>query len=190
MPSVTLLMLDLFPTMRGMASSLQGFVQFSLSAVVAGTIAPFLVRSLKTLALGMLASATASFALWLVYQRRTQSPPQGMAAMNHRDSCRHSRIDTRRRCGRYSGAAAGNAQGRRWKPAATKPAAPAPVPPARDRAHAVAADDPADDRQHKLVGRSRRDADERSTGLMHRFSLKPDHGMMFVFERASRRVSG
>ena len=32
MPSITLLLLDLFPTMRGMASSLQGFVQFSLSA--------------------------------------------------------------------------------------------------------------------------------------------------------------
>ena len=73
MPSVTLLMLDLFPTMRGMASSLQGFVHFSLSAVVAGTIAPFLVRSLKTLSLGMLAAATASFALWLVYQRRARS---------------------------------------------------------------------------------------------------------------------
>ena len=49
---VTLLMLDLFPTMRGMASSLQGFVHFALSAVVAGTIAPFLVRSLSALALG------------------------------------------------------------------------------------------------------------------------------------------
>ena len=71
MPSVTLLMLDLFPTMRGLASSLQGFVHFSLSAVVAGTIAPFLVQSLKALALGMFAAAAISFALWLVYQRRT-----------------------------------------------------------------------------------------------------------------------
>jgi uncharacterized membrane protein (UPF0127 family) len=26
--------------------------------------------------------------------------------------------------------------------------------------------------------------DERSTGLMHRFSLRPDSGMLFVFERA------
>jgi DHA1 family bicyclomycin/chloramphenicol resistance-like MFS transporter len=65
-------MLDLFPSMRGMTSSLQGFVHFSLSAVVAGTIAPFLVQSLKALALGMLAAATASFALWLVYQRRAR----------------------------------------------------------------------------------------------------------------------
>jgi DHA1 family bicyclomycin/chloramphenicol resistance-like MFS transporter len=65
------MMLDLFPSMRGMASSLQGFVHFSLSAVVAGTVAPFLVHSLKALALGMLVASVASFALWLVYQRRT-----------------------------------------------------------------------------------------------------------------------
>ncbi len=71
MPSMTLMMLDLFPSMRGMASSLQGFVHFSLSAVVAGTVAPFLVHSLKALALGMLVASVASFALWLVYQRRT-----------------------------------------------------------------------------------------------------------------------
>jgi MFS transporter, DHA1 family, multidrug resistance protein len=69
-PSATLLMLDLFPTMRGMASSLQGFVHFALSAVVAGTIAPFLVRSLPALALGMAIAAVASFGLWLLYQRR------------------------------------------------------------------------------------------------------------------------
>jgi MFS transporter, DHA1 family, multidrug resistance protein len=71
MPSMTLLMLDLFPTMRGMASSLQGCVHFSLSAVVAGTLAPFLVHSLKALALAMLVATLASFALWLIYQRRT-----------------------------------------------------------------------------------------------------------------------
>ncbi len=72
MPSATLLLLDLFPAMRGMASSLQGFVHFSLSALVAGTMAPFLVHSLMTLALGMLGAASASFALWLAYQRRAR----------------------------------------------------------------------------------------------------------------------
>jgi DHA1 family bicyclomycin/chloramphenicol resistance-like MFS transporter len=73
MPSAMLLLLDLFPTMRGMASSLQGFVHFALAAVVSGTVAPLLVGSLKTLALGMLAAAVASFALWLVYQRRARA---------------------------------------------------------------------------------------------------------------------
>jgi len=73
MPSVTLLMLDLFPTMLGMTSSLQGFVHFSLAAVVAGTVAPFLVHSLAALALGMLGATVASFTLWLIYQYRAHT---------------------------------------------------------------------------------------------------------------------
>jgi biopolymer transport protein ExbB/TolQ len=55
-----------------MASSLQGFVHFSISALVAGTVAPFLVHSLLALALGMMVATVASFALWLVYQRRAR----------------------------------------------------------------------------------------------------------------------
>ena len=69
MPSITLMLLDLFPAMRGLASSLQGFVHFSLSAVNAGTIAPFLSHSLWALALGMTGFTLASFALWRVYRR-------------------------------------------------------------------------------------------------------------------------
>jgi DHA1 family bicyclomycin/chloramphenicol resistance-like MFS transporter len=69
-PSVTLLMLDLFPTMRGLASSLQGFFHFALAAVNAGSIAPLLAHSLKALALGMAGFTLASLFLWLVYRRR------------------------------------------------------------------------------------------------------------------------
>jgi MFS transporter, DHA1 family, multidrug resistance protein len=72
MPSVTLLLLDLFPTMRGMTSSLQGFVQFALGAVVAGSIAPLLAHALISLAWGMAAFTAASFVLWLVYQRQSR----------------------------------------------------------------------------------------------------------------------
>jgi uncharacterized membrane protein (UPF0127 family) len=36
---------------------------------------------------------------------------------------------------------------------------------------------------HKLVAEIAAKPDERATGLMHRFSLQPDHGMLFVFER-------
>jgi DHA1 family bicyclomycin/chloramphenicol resistance-like MFS transporter len=68
-PSMTLLLLDLFPSLRGMASSLQGFVQFMLGGLVAGTLAPLLAQSLISLALGMAAFTGASFTLWLVYQR-------------------------------------------------------------------------------------------------------------------------
>jgi DHA1 family bicyclomycin/chloramphenicol resistance-like MFS transporter len=71
MPSITLMLLDLFPTMRGLASSLQAFVQFSLSAVNAGTITPLLSHSLWALAFGMAGFTLGSFALWLVYQRRS-----------------------------------------------------------------------------------------------------------------------
>ncbi len=71
MPSIMLMLLDLFPTMRGLASSLQGFVHFSLSAVNAGTITPLLSHSLWALAFGMAGFTLGSFALWLIYQRRS-----------------------------------------------------------------------------------------------------------------------
>ena len=40
--------------------------------------------------------------------------------------------------------------------------------------------------QHKLIAEVATTPDQRSTGLMHRFSLRPDHGMLFVFERPDR----
>ena len=75
MPSATLLLLDLFPTMRGMASSLQGFVHFVLAAVNAGTIAPFLAQSLKGLAAGMTGFTVLSLALWALYRQRRRLVP-------------------------------------------------------------------------------------------------------------------
>ena len=75
MPSATLLLLDLFPTMRGMASSLQGFVHFALAAVNAGTIAPFLSQSLKGLAMGMAGFTALSVALWVIYRQSRRSAP-------------------------------------------------------------------------------------------------------------------
>jgi DHA1 family bicyclomycin/chloramphenicol resistance-like MFS transporter len=71
-PSVTVMLLDLFPTMRGLASSLQGFVQFALGGIVAGTIAPLLDRSLLSLAAGMAAFTAVSWLLWVIYARRTR----------------------------------------------------------------------------------------------------------------------
>jgi DHA1 family bicyclomycin/chloramphenicol resistance-like MFS transporter len=70
MPTITLLLLDLFPAMRGLASSLQGFVQFAFSGVVAGTIAPLLTTSLTALAAGMLLFTAASYGAWRLYLRR------------------------------------------------------------------------------------------------------------------------
>jgi DHA1 family bicyclomycin/chloramphenicol resistance-like MFS transporter len=72
-PSITLLLLDLFPHLRGLASSLQGFVQFTLSGFNAGSIAPLLDATLLTMALGMAAFTAASYGLWRIY-RRTAFP--------------------------------------------------------------------------------------------------------------------
>jgi len=72
-PSAMLCLLDLFPTMRGLASSLQGFVQFSVAGIVAGSVAPLLARSLTALAWGMAAFSAAGFASWLVYQRQART---------------------------------------------------------------------------------------------------------------------
>jgi uncharacterized membrane protein (UPF0127 family) len=41
---------------------------------------------------------------------------------------------------------------------------------------------------NKLTAEVARTAQETSTGLMYRFSLKPDHGMLFVFERSEPRA--
>jgi len=71
-PSVTVMLLDLFPTMRGLASSLQGFIQFALGGIVAGTIAPLLDHSLVLLAAGMAAFTAVSWLLWVIYARRTR----------------------------------------------------------------------------------------------------------------------
>lgn len=72
-PTATLLFMDLFPKMRGLASSLQGCFHFGLAAVVAGTISPLLAQSLKGLALGMAAFTIAGFVVWLVYQRHARA---------------------------------------------------------------------------------------------------------------------
>jgi len=38
--------------------------------------------------------------------------------------------------------------------------------------------------KHKIVAEVAATDEQRATGLMYRFSLKPDHGMIFVFESA------
>ena len=38
--------------------------------------------------------------------------------------------------------------------------------------------------RHKIVAEIAATPERRATGLMHRFSIQPDHGMLFVFERA------
>ena len=152
MPSVTLLLLDLFPTMRGMTSSLQGFVQFALGGVVAGTIAPLLARSLTGAGLGHgrlhgrelrpVAHVSAPRAFDI----------EGMVTMS-RNSLRVLAV-------------AGFSLPPPWLR----------QPNCRRRSSPSA--------QHKVTAEVAVTPEQRAVGLMNRFSLKPDHGMLFVFERS------
>ena len=69
MPSLTLMLLDLFPHNRGMAASLQSCVQSMVAAFVAAIASPLFAASAATMAFGGLLFAGASLALWLTYVR-------------------------------------------------------------------------------------------------------------------------
>ena len=69
MPSITLITLDLFPTRRGMAASLQGFVSGMVNTLTAGIVSPALSHDTRSLALGMAAMLAAGLASWLAYVR-------------------------------------------------------------------------------------------------------------------------
>jgi DHA1 family bicyclomycin/chloramphenicol resistance-like MFS transporter len=64
-PTLTLLVMDLFPTIRGTVASCQSFTQTMLGAAVSGLIAPFLMHSVLWLAAGQLAFAVIGLCLWL-----------------------------------------------------------------------------------------------------------------------------
>jgi DHA1 family bicyclomycin/chloramphenicol resistance-like MFS transporter len=63
-PAATLLVLDLFPQIRGTVASCQSFTMTMLGAVVAGVIAPFLDQSVLSLAAGQLAFTGTALAFW------------------------------------------------------------------------------------------------------------------------------
>jgi DHA1 family bicyclomycin/chloramphenicol resistance-like MFS transporter len=65
-PAVTLFVLDLFPHIRGIASSCQSFTQTMLGAVVAGVVAPFLSHSVLWLAAGQTLFVLISMVCWFL----------------------------------------------------------------------------------------------------------------------------
>jgi MFS transporter, DHA1 family, multidrug resistance protein len=69
MPSISIIVMDLFPSTRGMAASLQGFVSTFMNSVVAGLVSPFLSGSGRSLALGMAAILAAGFVCWALFER-------------------------------------------------------------------------------------------------------------------------
>ena len=63
-PGATLLVLDLFPNIRGIVASCQSTMVTLLGAIVAGIVAPALDHSALSLAVGQLACCLAAIALW------------------------------------------------------------------------------------------------------------------------------
>jgi len=69
-PVVTLLVLDLHPDRRGMASSLQAFIGASANGLVAGVVAPLVMHSTLALAGASLAMMMVGLLAWLGLHRR------------------------------------------------------------------------------------------------------------------------
>ncbi|MCX7135806.1 MAG: multidrug effflux MFS transporter [Proteobacteria bacterium] len=69
-PVVTLLVLDLHPARRGMASSLQMFVGSTANGLVAGVVAPLVMHSTLGLAAASMAMMGIGLVAWMVVRRR------------------------------------------------------------------------------------------------------------------------
>lgn len=69
-PVVTLLVLDLHPMRRGMASSLQSFIGATANGLVAGLIAPLIMHSTVAMAAASLAMMCVGLVAWLYVRRR------------------------------------------------------------------------------------------------------------------------
>ncbi|NQW79939.1 MAG: multidrug effflux MFS transporter [Polaromonas sp.] len=70
MPVVTLLVLDLYPARRGMASSLQAFIGSSANGIVAGVLAPLIMHSTVALAIASLGMMCVGLLAWVWLHRR------------------------------------------------------------------------------------------------------------------------
>ncbi|CAN7294948.1 multidrug effflux MFS transporter [Acidovorax sp. Leaf78] len=69
-PVVTLLVLDLYPERRGMASSMQAFVGSTANGLVAGVIVPLVMHSTVLLALSSLLMMCVGLVAWMVLHHR------------------------------------------------------------------------------------------------------------------------
>ncbi len=70
-PTLTLLMLDRFPAVRGAAASVQAAMSIAASTLVGGLLSPMASRDGLSLALGSVALSLCGLACWLLYCRLT-----------------------------------------------------------------------------------------------------------------------
>ncbi|HEX2544329.1 MAG TPA: multidrug effflux MFS transporter [Ramlibacter sp.] len=69
-PVVTLLVLDLYPERRGMASSLQAFIGSAANGLVAGVIAPLVMHSTRLLAITSFLMMCVGLVAWVFVKRQ------------------------------------------------------------------------------------------------------------------------
>jgi len=75
-PVVTLMVLDLVPSRRGMASSMQSFMAATANALVAGVLAPLVMHSTLLLAVASLGLMSIGLVSWLWVKPRLAGPSQ------------------------------------------------------------------------------------------------------------------
>ena len=80
-PVVTLMVLDLHPERRGLASSLQAVVTSVANGLVAGVLAPLVMDSTVHLAIASLLLMLAGLASWIYFHHRW--PDIGRNAVSH-----------------------------------------------------------------------------------------------------------
>ena len=80
-PVVTLLVLDLYPERRGMASSLQAFIGSSANGIVAGVIAPLIMHSTVALAAVSLLMMGIGLLAWLYLHYRWPDIGRAVSAL-------------------------------------------------------------------------------------------------------------
>jgi DHA1 family bicyclomycin/chloramphenicol resistance-like MFS transporter len=82
-PVITLLVLDLHPDRRGMASSLQAFIGATANGVVAGVIAPLVMHSTVALAASSLTMMCVGLVAWVFMHRRWPDIGRSVAQPEH-----------------------------------------------------------------------------------------------------------
>ncbi len=74
-PIVTIALLDLYPTIRGTASSMQAFVSLMANAIIAGVLAPLVSKNPTHMAAIAFCFVAISYFFWWRYQRNCLTPP-------------------------------------------------------------------------------------------------------------------
>jgi DHA1 family bicyclomycin/chloramphenicol resistance-like MFS transporter len=79
-PVVTLLVLDMFPERRGLASSLQAVIGSTANGLVAGVVAPLVMHSTRALALTSLLMMSVGLFAWIFVHRRWPETGRAVSA--------------------------------------------------------------------------------------------------------------